>query len=172
MEGRGWQRHARAGRGVRAEPSALLSGSGSGRTAANLTVVAFAAYRQFRSGQCLGLVPPKATLGADAPPASAKVPLEFALAMFLLARETHNNTLAGGIRSHFEYDHDGWAGWPRWADSDTSWEEVKALFAKVAAAGEPLEDVVESAGAVFSRKFEGLTVSVDCTKRLSNYSWA
>ena len=115
--------------------------------------------------------------------------------MFLLARETHNNSVAG-IRSHFEYDHDGvssaticlafsrlehsltgrcglqWAAWPRWSDDDTSWDEVKDLYGKVAAAGEPLGGYVESAGMVFTRKFERLTVQVDCTNRLSNYTWA
>ena len=64
-----------------------------------------------------------------------------------------------------------WAAWPRWADDDTSWYEVKGLYEKVAAAGAPLGDCVESAGLVFTRKFERLTVSVDCTNRVSNYTW-
>ena len=64
------------------------------------------------------------------------------------------------------------AGWPRWADSDTSWDEVKALFAKVAAAGEPVAGYVESAGMVFTREFERLTVHVDCTNRHSNFTFS
>jgi hypothetical protein len=65
-----------------------------------------------------------------------------------------------------------WSAWPRWADSDTSWDEVKGLYGKVATAGEPLGDYVESAGMIFTRKFERMTVRVDCTNRVSNYTWA
>ena len=65
-----------------------------------------------------------------------------------------------------------WAGWPRWSDDDTSWDEVKGLYSRVAAAGAPLGDFVENPGMVFTRKFERLTVSVDCTNRKSNYTWA
>eukprot|EP01047_Picozoa_sp_COSAG01_P109314 COSAG01_NODE_38194_length_492_cov_12315.529262_1_plen_59_part_00 len=42
---------------------------------------------------------------------------------------------------------------------------------RVAAAGEPLGRYTES-GLVFSRKFERLTVEIDCTNRRSNYTWA
>ena len=64
-----------------------------------------------------------------------------------------------------------WAAWPRWSDDDTSWDEVKGLYGRVAAAGAPLGNYVESSGLVFTRKFERLTVSVDCTNRVSNYTW-
>jgi hypothetical protein len=43
---------------------------------------------------------------------------------------------------------------------------------RVAAAGGPLGRYTESAGLVFSRKFERLTVEIDCTNRRSNYTWA
>ena len=129
---------------------------------------------QFRSGRCLGLVKPKTTTTIMAAPltlADATVSLEFSLAMFLLAREGPADPSPAGMGSYFEYNHEGWAGWPRWADDDTSWDEVKDLFDKVAAAGEPLGSYNESAGMVFSRKFERLTVAVDCTNRRSNYTW-
>eukprot|EP01047_Picozoa_sp_COSAG01_P144782 COSAG01_NODE_76778_length_177_cov_155.038462_1_plen_40_part_01 len=40
--------------------------------------------------------------------------------MFLLAREAASDPQPTGLRSHFGYDHEGWSGWPRWADTDTS----------------------------------------------------
>jgi hypothetical protein len=134
---------------------------------------------QFRAGQCLSLVDPasrriRTQSETEREPERKRdtgtVSLEFSLAMFLLAREAHANGPAG-IRSHFEYNHDGWSAWPRWSDDDTSWEEVKQLYSRVAAAGAPLGDCVESAGMVFTRQYERMTVSVDCTKRVSNYTW-
>lgn len=134
---------------------------------------------QFRAGQCLSLVDPasrriRRQSETEREPERKRdtgtVSLEFSLAMFLLAREAQANGPAG-IRSHFEYNHDGWSAWPRWSDDDTSWEEVKQLYSRVAAAGAPLGDYVESAGMVFTRQYERLTVSVDCTKRVSNYTW-
>ena len=88
--------------------------------------------------------------------------------MFLLARETRNDSPTG-LRSHFGYDHEGWSGWPRWADADSSWAEVKELFAKVAVAGEPAGGCVESAGGVFTREFKRLTVRVDCANRIPEH---
>ena len=90
--------------------------------------------------------------------------LQLELAMFLAARGGPT-----GAPSYFEYNHENWSKWPRWGDSETSWDEVRELYTKDY--GLAIADVVESPANVFTREYEKVTISVDCNKQTSSFDW-
>ena len=95
--------------------------------------------------------------------------LNFSLAMFLVARGHGSAKSPTGMDDHFEYNHDSWSKWPRWSDAETSWDEVKAMFAMPY--GQPIGETVETSEGVFTREYEGATVGVDCHARTTSFVW-
>ena len=97
------------------------------------------------------------------PPCGGYTRLEFELALFLLARGS------GDTPSYFEYNHNSWSRWPRWSDAETSWAEVQPFYSKNY--GAALEGLQELTPNVFTRKFEHVTVRVDCRNQSASYVW-
>ncbi len=95
------------------------------------------------------------------PPCGGYTTLEFELALFLLARGS------GDTPSYFEYNHDSWSHWPRWSDAETSWAEVQPFYVKNY--GAALEGLQERTPNVFTRKFEHVTVRVDCRNQSASF---
>ena len=82
--------------------------------------------------------------------------------MFLVARGADN-------RSFFEYNHESWSKWPRWSDSETSWDEVRDVYTKDY--GDPVGTYREIRHAVFERSYTRVNITVDCNTQNATYTW-
>ena len=95
---------------------------GGKRSAVEVSVSPWALYTfSAVRGQARGQVGIVAAAGEPNIGGTSSETLEFALGMFLLARN--------GTGDFFGYNHGGrkppWSHWPRWADADTSWAEAR-----------------------------------------------
>ena len=113
---------------------------------------------QFRAGECLGVIAPTSLLPGQV------VPFEFALGMFMVSQGG-----ADAKQSYFEYNHDKWTKWPRWADGDTSWNEAKPFYQRDY--GVPTARTEEPTKGLFLRKYTKVTITVDCRNASVNYAW-
>ena len=105
-------------------PSPFVLAPGMFRAGERIGVVGFG-----REGQDGGDEGEGGALHASA----VEVTIDFAFAMFMVSRETSPSGpgfVPGGApnadrRSHFEWNNERWSKWPRWADADTSWDQVR-----------------------------------------------
>ena len=72
-------------------------------------------------------------------------------------------------KSYFEYNHESWTKWPRWADGDTSWDEVKAIYQRDY--GVPLAATEELTQGYFLRRYSNVNITVDCRNATVDYAW-
>ena len=105
------------------QPSPFVLAPGMFRAGERIGVVGFA--REDDDGDDEG---EDSASHADA----VEVTLDFAFAMFMVSRETSpsgpgfkpGSAPNTDRRSHFEWNNERWSKWPRWADADTSWDQV------------------------------------------------